>query len=172
MGRATDLLAAQMDEAYSMLLARLEGLTEDEFFWEAAPGAWNITRGEDGRWTSPYEEPDPVPAPLTTIGWRLVHLAQCKPMYHEYAFGPGRLTWDTIETPGTVEGCVAMLEDGQRRLLDDLAGLGDDDLDGPVMTNWGEAKPAWWIFWTMVHHDLWHGGEIGALRDLYRERTG
>ena len=22
----------------------------------------------------------------------------------------------------------------------------------------------------MIHHDLWHGGEIGALRDLYRVR--
>jgi hypothetical protein len=36
------------------------------------------------------------------------------------------------------------------------------------MTNWGEEWPAWRIFWTMIHHDAHHGGEIGALRDLYR----
>jgi hypothetical protein len=36
-------------------------------------------------------------------------------------------------------------------------------------TNWGERCPARQIFWTMISHDLHQGGEIGALRDLYRE---
>ena len=39
------------------------------------------------------------------------------------------------------------------------------------MTNWGEEWPTWQVLWTMIHHDLHHGGEIGSLRDLYRERT-
>jgi len=39
-----------------------------------------------------------------------------------------------------------------------------------VLTNWGEKWPAWRIFWAMIEHDLHHGGEIGALRDLYREK--
>jgi uncharacterized damage-inducible protein DinB len=56
-------------------------------------------------------------------------------------------------------------------LVRDLAGLDDADLERPVLTNWGEKWPARNIFWTMVDHDLHHGGEIGALRDLYRERA-
>ena len=32
--------------------------------------------------------------------------------------------------------------------------------------------PAWRIFWTMIHHDLQHGGEVGALRDLLRTTGG
>ena len=97
-----------------------------------------------------------------------MHVAQCKVMYHEYAFGPGRLRFDTVETPHTVERTLAMLHEGQALLLADLDALGDDDLEAPVMKNWGEPWPAWRIFWTMIHHDLHHGAEVGVLRDLYR----
>src|SRR4029079_15389458 len=45
------------------------------------------------------------------------------------------------------------------------------DLDPGRITNWGEEWPTWRVLWTMIDHDLHHGGEIGALRDLYRERT-
>jgi hypothetical protein len=61
-----------------------------------------------------------------------------------------------------------MLDHGHASLTEDLAGLDDADLERLVMTNWGEEWPAWRIFWTMIHHDAHHGGEIGALRDLYR----
>jgi hypothetical protein len=89
-------------------------------------------------------------------------------VYHEWAFGPASLTWLTIERPETVEGMVEMLERGHRLLLQDLDGLsGDEDLELPVKTNWGETWPAWRIFWTMIHHDAHHGAEIGCLRDLY-----
>jgi hypothetical protein len=44
---------------------------------------------------------------------------------------------------------------------------GDADLDQPARANWGEAGPAWRIFWTMIHHDAHHGAEIGTLRDLW-----
>lgn len=61
-----------------------------------------------------------------------------------------------------------MLDQGQALLLGALAIVADDRLQEPALTNWGERWPTWQIFWTMIHHDLWHGGEIGALRDLYR----
>ena len=92
-GAAVDLLAREMSETFHDMRSRLAGLTEAEFFWEPVPGAWTVFRREDGRWDYPYEEPDPDPAPVTTIAWRLAHVAMCKVMYHEYAFGPGRLTW-------------------------------------------------------------------------------
>jgi hypothetical protein len=49
----------------------------------------------------------------------------------------------------------------------DLDALDDAGLDGMRLTNWGESWPAWRILWTMIFHDLHHGGEIGCLRDLY-----
>jgi hypothetical protein len=167
---ATTLLAAQAGEAFERLRSRLEGLTDEEFSWEPAPDCWTVHRGPTGGWTYHYELPEPDPPPLTTIGWRLNHLALCKVMYHEHAFGAAELTWDTIETPGTAAATIAELERGHALLVEDLAALGDADLGAPVSTNWGETWPAWRIFWTMIDHDAHHGGEIGVLRDLFRSR--
>jgi len=171
MPTATQLLADQLDEAYRLVRERVEGLTDEEFWWEPVPDCWTVRRGADGRWSADYAEPDPEPPPFTTIAWRLVHLAECKVMYHEYAFGPGRLTWPEIDSAHTAADAIALLEHGQQLLVSALAGLTDADLDAPRMTNWGEEWPTWRVLWTMIHHDLHHGGEIGVLRDLYRERN-
>ena len=167
-----ELLAAQMDEVYGRLRRRLEGLGDDEYFWEPVPGCWAVRRDGSGGWVTDYAEPDPDPPPLTTIGWRLVHLADCKLVYHEWAFGERRLTFPDLATPGTAAGAVARLEEGQGLLRAALAGLGDEELDGPRWTNWGERWPAWRVLWTMIDHDAHHGGEIGCLRDLYRVTAG
>ncbi len=160
-----------MDETYSRLRRRVDGLTDDEFFWEPVAGCWTIYRDDTGRWTYHYAIPDPDPAPVTSIGWQLIHLATCKVMYREWAYGPARLTFPEIEIPHTAAGAIAMLDDGQRGLRDELAKLSDDDMDEPVKTNWGEMWPAWRIFWAMGDHDAFHGGGIGYLRDLYHWRV-
>jgi uncharacterized damage-inducible protein DinB len=167
--RSLELLTEQLGEAFAMLHDRVEGVTDEEFAWEPAPGAWTVHPDERGMWVADYEEPDPVPAPITTIGWRVVHVADCKLMYHEYAFGPGRLRWPELEAPHTAATAIAALDERQARLMSAVHDLADDvELDADRMTNWGEPWPTWRILWTMVHHDLWHGGEIGALRDLRR----
>jgi DinB superfamily len=162
------LLLTQMDETYRRLHRGLEGLTDDEYFWEPVPGCWTIHRDQSGAWTYDYAIPDPQPAPFTTIGWRLVHIADCKVMYHEWAFGARSLTFPDLATPAAVSGAMARLEQGQRLLRADLAGLDDTTLDAPCLTNWGELWPAWRIFWAMIDHDAHHGAEIRCLRDLYR----
>jgi len=163
-----DLLAAELKQAYQTLRRRLDGLSDEEFFWEPVPGCWTVRPLPDGRWTVDYEQPDPVPPPFTTIGWRLVHVAGCKIMYHEYAFGPARLTWDEVDLPHTAATAIAQLEEGQALLRADLDSLADDAaLDELRLTNWGERWPTWQIFWIMTFHDLHHGGEIACLRDLY-----
>jgi hypothetical protein len=168
MVRTVDVLASEMREAYAELTKTLSGLTDAEYSWEPVVGSWRVFRESEGRWTYDYALPDPQPAPFTTIGWRLVHLALCKVMYHEWAFGPQEMTWTTVETPGDVEAAIATLESGHGRLADDLASLDDGDLERRVLTNWGEEWQAWRIFTTMTDHDRHHGGEIGVLRDLYR----
>ena len=163
-----DLLATELDDAYAVIRARVEGLTDAEFWWEPAPDCWTIRRKPNGMWAADYEVPDPEPAPLTTIGWRLVHVAECKLMYHEYAFGSGKLTWPEIDSARTPEAAIAQLEEGHALLVRDLQSMTNDTLEEPRMTNWGEEWPTWKVFWTMIQHDNHHGGEIGALRDLYR----
>lgn len=87
------LLRTQLTETHERLRRRLDGLTEDEYWWEPVPGCWTLRRQPDGRLLEDYpdEFPHPTPAPFTTIAWRLFHIASCKVVYHEYAFGAGRL---------------------------------------------------------------------------------
>ena len=170
------LLIAEMDEAWQTLRRRLEGLTDEEFFWEPVPGCWTVHCDESGRWVVDCEVQAPEPPPFTTIAWRLVHIASCKIMYHEYAFSSGELTWDELEIPHTAADAIAWLEEGHARLRAALDGLSDPGpwtssgqaLKELRLTNWGEPWPTWRIFWVMIHHDAHHGAEIGCLRDLYR----
>jgi hypothetical protein len=167
--QTVDLLAAEMDEAWHSLRDRLQGLTDEEFFWEPVPNCWTAHADETGHWVLDYAIPDLDPPPFTTIAWRLIHIAMCKVMYHEYAFGPGALTWDTIDIPRTVAGTITLLDDAHARLRAALADLSDRNLEEPRATNWGDQWPTWRIFWVMIAHDLQHGAEIGCLHDLYRE---
>ncbi|MFQ5811759.1 MAG: DinB family protein [Anaerolineae bacterium] len=185
MQQTVALLATEMDEAWGTLRGCLEGLTDEEFFWEPVPGCWTVHPSEDGRWVVDYADPAPEPPPFTSIAWRLVHVAACKVMYHEYAFGPGKLTWGELEIPHTAADAIAWLEEGHARLRAALDGLSDADpstsrrgelvepsgqaLEEMRLTNWGDPWSTWRIFWTMISHDLHHGAEIGCLRDLYRE---
>jgi hypothetical protein len=163
-------LTAAMTEAWTFLVNHSKDLTDAEFFWEPAPDCWTVHPAENGRWMIDYADPAPDPPPMTTIAWRLVHLAACKLMYYEYAFGPGRLTWDELEIPHTAADTILWLETGQSQLESAAAGLIDADLAEMRPTNWGEQWPTWRIFWVLAAHDMHHGAEIGCLRDFYRIR--
>jgi hypothetical protein len=166
--QSVELLKAAMDEGWTTLRQRLEGLTDEEFFWEPVPHCWTVHRDETGSWIEDYADPAPEPPPFTTIAWRIVHVSLCKLMYCEYAFGSAQLTWDELVVPHAAAEAIASLEENQARLHSVLNGLNDSDLLEMRLTNWGERWPTWRIFWVMASHDLHHGGEIGCLRDLYQ----
>lgn len=65
------------------LRSRLDGLTDDEYFWSPVPNAWSVwPRGTStapmhvggGEFTVDYAFPQPEPPPFTTIAWRLGHV--------------------------------------------------------------------------------------------------
>jgi DinB family protein len=163
----TQLLITTMEQSYNRLRDRLSDLTDAEFFWQPRPKSWTIYEDRPGHWTYHYEIPDPNPAPLTTVGWQLVHIALTKVMYHEWAFGAARLTFPELVVPHTASSAKQVLEEAHQVLRSDLSSRNDSQLDEPRKTNWGEMWPAWRIFTTMADHDAFHGGTIGYLRDLY-----
>ena len=82
----TDQLVDQMDRHWtSQLRPRLEGMTDDEYHFSPAPDerTWDVRprgtsrapmQGGAGDHTIDFEFPEPAPAPLTTIAWRIGHL--------------------------------------------------------------------------------------------------
>lgn len=62
------------DEVWARTRTRLDGLTDDEYLWEPAPGCWSIRQRRDGSWFAEGHHLAPEPVPFTTIAWRLWHL--------------------------------------------------------------------------------------------------
>ncbi len=71
----TELLRLRLEEAWTARRDRIAGLTDDAYLGEPVPGCWTVRADDDGRWVTDDAIPDPDPAPLTTIAWRLVHVA-------------------------------------------------------------------------------------------------
>jgi hypothetical protein len=108
-----------------------------------------------------------------TIESMVLHVAGCKIMYGDYAFGPGTRQWGTPEVEGPWEPdhapmveAIEWLRASHRSFRSHVEGLRDDDLGRERMTNWGERRPTRWIIAAIIGHDFYHAGEINHLRSL------
>jgi hypothetical protein len=167
------LLTGSFDEVWQRQRARLDGLTQDEYVWEPVDGCWTVHE-IDGSWRVDEVPPeDPVPAPVTTIAWRMWHIASdCLCSYLRGGLG----TWPLDVTGpgwyGEVDSAVAALDRSWEQFRAGLERLGDDGMWSPLGDEWGPYAPEPWA--ALVVHALdevaHHGAEIGLLRDLYARR--
>ncbi|HEY9290771.1 MAG TPA: DinB family protein [Microlunatus sp.] len=178
MGDRCGLLREQWTDSCARLSKIVSGVTDAEFFWEPCAGCWTVHRRTEvraasadgsGEWVIDYVVPDPEPAPVTTIAWRLVHIAAVNHLYWDYAFGSASLGFD-LELPGSAEAAVGWLADSQAGFTRVLEELTEDDLDQGRLTNWGQTWPTTRIFTTLITEQTHHGAEISLLLDLYRNR--
>ena len=175
MPSAADLLRRQWTSSCARLGERLEGLTEDEYRWEPVPGCWNVRPdpGSPSGWTVDYPAGvHPVPPPLTTIAWRLLHISDGNSIYWEHAFGPRVRSFADLPPHGDAAGALAYLEESQRPVTATLAEVDDAQLDVLRPTHLGVEWPAHRVLALLVDEQVHHGAEVAVLRDLYRARTG
>jgi hypothetical protein len=164
------------------LRPRLDGLTDDEYFWEPVPCCWNVRpRAEgtppdapgSGDYTVDFAFPPPEPPPVTTIAWRLAHIiVGCFGMRNAAHFGGPPADYQTFAYAGTAAGALRQLDDGYALWINGVHGLGADGLArpcGPAEGPYAEDSMA-----TLVLHInrevIHHGAEISLLRDLYLHR--
>ena len=70
-------LITAFDYVWERLTRPVNGLTDEEYFWEPVAGCWSLRRSDQGRWLLDGGwggRPAPDPVPVTTIAWRLCHL--------------------------------------------------------------------------------------------------
>lgn len=186
LGEATEQLEFHWN---FQLRARLEGLTDDEYFWEPAPGCWSIRRRSEaatpmaagkGEYVIDFEIPEPDPAPITTIAWRLAHItAGCFGNRTANHFGDlypsirerfAPTWWETWDIPGTAAGMLEQLDEVYAAWMGGLRTLDSETIwnavgpaEGPYQ-DFSYAALILHINREVIHH----GAEIALLRDLYR----
>ncbi|MBX3284654.1 MAG: DinB family protein [Actinobacteria bacterium] len=162
---------------------RLEGLTDEEYLWEPAPNAWNLRRkGEAtsampagaGGWVLDFEFPEPMPAPVPTIAWRLGHvIVGVFAMRNASHFGGEPIDYATAEWSPTADGALAQLDDAYEAWVAGVRGLGEDRLADPVGPAEGPfAELPYAALVLHIHREaIHHLAEVALLRDLYRSRS-
>ena len=151
---AIDTLVWLIEDAYAgdpaqSLLANLADLQEQD---------WNALLPHGGR----------------SIADILEHVAWCKWMYEDYAFGSASMRGDQpplVPAAGAHvrqrDELLDWLAEGHRRWLASVRALPDDaELDRERLTNWGERLPTRTIIRMMIAHDFYHAGEINHIRAL------
>ena len=169
-----DDLVDLADFAFSRLRTRLEGLGDDEYFWEPAPGCWTLRPDAEGRyhgdWASPVWGP-----PLTTIAWRIAHVINnlYDPRYASH-LGLAPVAAPPPSLPATAAEAVNALEEGYAVTRSYLVAVTEQDLLetlGPVAGPWAADDRASFVL-HMLDELIHHGAEIAVLRDLYRAQHG
>jgi hypothetical protein len=174
----TRAVVGQLDVYWWGLRSRLEGLTDDEFFWKPVPAAFCLTaRGDDLYYEWPPGSRGEATPPVTTIAWRLSHVAQgCFMNRWRTYFGDGQIDWTTEPFPTTAAGALDYLDEWKQRWVDGVTEvlndglwrcIGDREGDTAVM-QLGELDPFVGLVMHMNREVMHHGGEICLLRDLYR----
>ncbi|MHA6784530.1 DinB family protein [Pseudonocardia saturnea] len=161
------------------LRPRLAGLTDHEYFWEPAPGAWNVrprgtstapVQAGSGAFTIDFAFPPPEPAPVTTIAWRLAHLVVgvfgARVGSH---FGGPAFDYPGHDYAGTAAEALRQLDATHDAWVAGVRALDDEALARPVGP--AEGPFAEYPMATLVLHihreAIHHGAEIALLRDLY-----
>jgi hypothetical protein len=167
---ASDVLRRQWHDSGDRLWRRLQGLTDAEYFWEPAPSVWTVRphASESGRWEIDYDWPPPDPPPLTTIAWRLVHLANGNWIYWEHAFGPGRRMFTDLVVPGHADDARGYWKDSRESISAWLDQVADNDLSEMRPSHQEAPRTAGEMIMILVDEQVHHGAEIALMRDLYR----
>jgi hypothetical protein len=156
------------EKAYDRLRARLAGLTDEEYRWEPAPVAWNVHPTTEGHATWDFGLGPSTPAPVTTIGWRLVHVTDL--LTEDRCATLLGLEPETIHfhVSPTADEALTELERGFALWRRTLERVDDTQLGEPCENqHWPDRLMfAFHIIDELIHH----AAEIALLRDLYAAR--
>jgi hypothetical protein len=156
---------------------RLDGLTDDEYFWEPVEGCWSIRprarartsmAAGHGDLVADFEWPEPVPPPFTTIAWRLGHvLVGVFGMRNAAHFGAPPVDYQTAAWP---PDAATALDAAYATWVKGVAGLDEAALGRPVGPAEGPFAEA--PYAALVLHInrevIHHLAEVLLIRNLYR----
>jgi hypothetical protein len=163
----TTQLADQLDFHWQhQLRARLEGLTDEEYFWEPVIDCWTLH--PDG--SIDFAFPTPEPAPFTTIAWRMAHvIVGVFAMRNHSHFGGPPADYQSWNYATDAATALAQLDDAYTRWIAAVRELDAEALARPVGPKEGPYAelPMSELILHINREMIHHGAEIACLRDLY-----
>lgn len=156
---------------------RLEGLTDDEYFWEPAPRCWSLRPDPDGVLWAEGHRFVTADAPFTTLAWRLWHLICCYDGGNRRWLGAGPTDGEPqrgwTPAPASANAALTALDAAYGAWSATLDALTEEQLHekiGPIGGQYAESSKA-----ALVLHQLdeviHHHAEVALMRDLYREQV-
>jgi hypothetical protein len=174
------LLRDQLDWHWTnQLRDRLDGITDDEYFWEPVPGSWSVrprgtgsapVQAGSGAMTIDFAIPEPDPPAFTTIAWRLGHVVVgVLAMRNAAHFGRETTDYQSFEYAATAADALAQLDAEYSMWQAGVESLGETGLarscgeaEGPFAES-TMARLVLHINRELIHHLA----EVCLLRDLY-----
>jgi hypothetical protein len=165
----------------NQLRPRLDGLTDDEYFWEPAPGCWNVrprgtgaapVQAGSGEMTIDFAMPEPDPPPLTTIAWRLGHvIVGVLAVRNAAHFGREPTDYQSFAYAASATAALEQLDAEYAGWLAGVESLRESGLERPCGA--AEGPYAELPLAALVLHInrelIHHLAEVCLLRDLHRE---
>ncbi len=166
-------LVDQMAFAWEyMFVARMEGLTDDEYLWAPVADVWTVHPGDGDAAPTIDPQRHVEPAPFTTIAWRMHHMADFFTKRRVNHFGdPAAEDMDAPVSLSAAEG-MANLARAYERWKAELDAMPDDRLSAPCGPAEGPFAES--PFADLVLHInrefIHHAAECALVRDLYRQK--
>ena len=144
------LIVRSLETANDRLLNRLEGITDEEWFWEPVPACWSVRPRSDtntdwpsgsGEWVIDYGPPV-NPAPFSTVAWRVSHTASTIAGYLDMIAGwdwDTGVPWNQYPAPQTAHAGMAFYTQQARRLRDFCNSLEDAELERGILIPWRDS---------------------------------
>jgi hypothetical protein len=166
-----DTLRELSDHVCQRVRARLEGLGDDEYFWEPVAGCWTVRPMPNGVYRTDMSVFPPDPPPVATIAWRLAHITDILSQSRNATWLGLVPVADDDLTAAPDAASARARYDGAVDVWNGYLEAVDDDVlarpIGAIGRAYAEHSRA-----TLVLHEIdeviHHGAEVALLRDLYR----
>jgi DinB superfamily len=167
----TTQLADQLEWHWrNQLRPRLDGLTDDEYFWTPVPDCWTLH--PDG--TIDFAYPAPQPEPFTTIAWRMAHVivGVLAMRAHSHFDGPPA-DYESWNYAADADTALRQLDDAYASWMSGVQRLSAAELEAPIGPAEGPFadRPMTDLILHINREVIHHGAEIALLRDLYVHST-